>query len=139
MAHTKQITRPVEGIVDFHLNWKTTKFPCDLKEEPVAEEEEALSAENGSVCRTVDFGPDTISPNHRTPSLDYGIMVAGTIVLVLDDKKEIELKAGDVVVQRGTIHAWHNRSTEWARMTFVLLDAHKPVINGETLEPCYIH
>lgn len=133
------MTRPVDGIVDFHFNWKTNSFPTDLKEVPAVEKEEALAAENGSVCRTVDFAPGSVSPNHRTQSLDYGIMVAGTMVMVLDDAKEIELKSGDVVVQRGTIHAWHNRSSDWARMTFVLLDAHKPVINGKTLEPCYIH
>ena len=58
---------------------------------------------------------------HRTQSIDYGIELEGEIVLLLDDE-EVALKAGDVVVQRGTIHAWANRSDRIARMLFVLVD-----------------
>lgn len=58
---------------------------------------------------------------HRTQSVDYGIVLAGQIVLLLDDS-EITLGAGDVVVQRGTIHAWANRSDAPCRMLFVLTD-----------------
>ena len=58
---------------------------------------------------------------HRTQSVDYGIVLEGEIVLLLDDE-EVALKAGDVVVQRGTIHAWANRSDRIARMLFVLVD-----------------
>ncbi|MFN3400357.1 MAG: cupin domain-containing protein, partial [Ferrovibrio sp.] len=60
---------------------------------------------------------------HRTESVDYGIVVHGEIVLVLDDGSRTHLKAGDVVVQRGTDHAWENPSeTNPARMAFILLD-----------------
>jgi uncharacterized cupin superfamily protein len=60
---------------------------------------------------------------HRTESIDYGIVVFGEITLILDDGSETHLKAGDVVVQRGTDHAWENRSpTQPARMAFILLD-----------------
>ncbi|MEK9970137.1 MAG: cupin domain-containing protein [Ferrovibrio sp.] len=60
---------------------------------------------------------------HRTESVDYGIVVFGEIVLVLDDGSRTHLKAGDVVVQRGTDHAWENPSeTSPARMAFILLD-----------------
>jgi hypothetical protein len=58
---------------------------------------------------------------HRTESVDYGIVLSGEIFLLLDDS-EVHLKAGDVVVQRGTIHAWNNRSSEICRMAFVLVD-----------------
>ena len=58
---------------------------------------------------------------HRTESVDYGIVITGEIVLLLDDS-EVVLKPGDVVVQRGTIHAWTNRTNEIARMAFVLVD-----------------
>lgn len=58
---------------------------------------------------------------HRTETLDYGIVVAGEVWLVLDEE-EIHLKAGDIVIQRGTNHAWSNRTDEMARMVFVLLD-----------------
>ncbi len=59
---------------------------------------------------------------HRTESVDYGIVLEGEVTLVLDDGSETHLKAGDVVVQRGTDHAWDNRSEKPARMCFILLD-----------------
>jgi len=58
---------------------------------------------------------------HRTQSIDYGIVLEGEIVLLLDDE-EVPLKTGDIVVQRGTIHAWANRSKRTTRMLFVLTD-----------------
>lgn len=58
---------------------------------------------------------------HRTKSIDYGIVISGEIVLILDDS-EVTLKAGDVVVQSGTIHAWTNRTNENCRMAFILID-----------------
>lgn len=58
---------------------------------------------------------------HRTESVDYGIVLAGEMTLLLDDT-EVDLKAGDVVVQNGTIHAWRNRSGAVCRMAFILVD-----------------
>jgi mannose-6-phosphate isomerase-like protein (cupin superfamily) len=58
---------------------------------------------------------------HRTKTVDYGIVLSGEIYLVLD-KQETLLKAGDVVVQRGTNHAWSNRSDKPCRMAFILID-----------------
>ena len=58
---------------------------------------------------------------HRTETVDYGIVLDGEIVLVLDGG-EVALKAGDVVVQRGTSHAWANRSDRICRMAFILID-----------------
>ena len=58
---------------------------------------------------------------HRTESIDYGIVLEGAMTLVLDDG-EVELAQGDVVIQRGTNHAWANRSGAMCRMLFVLLD-----------------
>jgi mannose-6-phosphate isomerase-like protein (cupin superfamily) len=58
---------------------------------------------------------------HRTESIDYGIVLSGEIVLLLDDG-EVHLKQGDVVVQRGTIHAWTNRTDTICRMAFILTD-----------------
>jgi Cupin domain len=54
--------------------------------------------------------------------IDYGIVLAGQVVLELDDGSETSLRVGDVVVQRGTNHAWANPSNEPARMVFVLVD-----------------
>jgi mannose-6-phosphate isomerase-like protein (cupin superfamily) len=59
---------------------------------------------------------------HRTRTIDYVVVIEGEIVLVLDDS-EVTLRQGDVVVQRGTDHAWENRSSEPARMAFFHIDA----------------
>lgn len=58
---------------------------------------------------------------HCTESVDYGIVIDGEMTLVLDDS-EVLLKVGSVVVQRGTNHAWANRSGRPCRMVFVLVD-----------------
>jgi naringenin degradation protein FdeH len=74
-----------------------------------------------------DAGASTVkagSPHplmHRTETIDYGIVIAGEITLVLD-KGETLLKEGDVVIQRGTNHAWANRSGKPCRMLFILVD-----------------
>ena len=59
---------------------------------------------------------------HRTRTVDYIIILSGEIDMLLDDS-EVHLKAGDVMVQQGTNHAWVNRSTEVCRIAFVLVDA----------------
>jgi mannose-6-phosphate isomerase-like protein (cupin superfamily) len=65
---------------------------------------------------------------HRTESVDYGIVIEGELTLVLDDS-EVQLKPGSVVIQRGTNHAWANRSQVPCRMLFVLIDgAYDPAI-----------
>jgi mannose-6-phosphate isomerase-like protein (cupin superfamily) len=59
---------------------------------------------------------------HRTRSIDYAVVISGEIDMLLDDS-EVHLKAGDVLVQRGTNHAWVNRGKESCRIAFVLIDA----------------
>jgi naringenin degradation protein FdeH len=58
---------------------------------------------------------------HRTETIDYAVVLEGEIVLLLDDE-DVHLKAGDVVIQRGTNHAWSNRSSKPCRMLYVLMD-----------------
>ncbi|KAJ3484193.1 hypothetical protein NLI96_g5804 [Meripilus lineatus] len=93
-----------------------------------------LISRNGSTFRSIDYAPGSVSPFHRTHSLDYAIVVKGTIVLELDNDKRVTLHEGDTVVQRGTIHAWRNESDEWARVYFVVLDA-RPVSIGDRSLP----
>jgi mannose-6-phosphate isomerase-like protein (cupin superfamily) len=62
---------------------------------------------------------------HRTKSIDYAIVMSGEIDMLLD-AAEVHLKAGDVLVQQGTIHAWVNRGREPCRVAFVLIDAEEP-------------
>ncbi|HEX9965143.1 MAG TPA: cupin domain-containing protein [Allosphingosinicella sp.] len=58
---------------------------------------------------------------HRTETIDYALVLQGELVLVLDDSETV-VRAGDVIVQRGTSHAWANRSAAKARIAFVLVD-----------------
>jgi mannose-6-phosphate isomerase-like protein (cupin superfamily) len=58
---------------------------------------------------------------HRTETVDYAVVLEGEITLLLDDS-EAHLKAGDVVIQRGTNHAWSNRSGKPVRMLYILMD-----------------
>jgi mannose-6-phosphate isomerase-like protein (cupin superfamily) len=58
---------------------------------------------------------------HRTETIDYAVVLEGEMTLVMDDR-EILLKTGDVVVQRGTNHAWSNRSAKRVRMLYILID-----------------
>jgi hypothetical protein len=60
---------------------------------------------------------------HRTDTLDYGILLEGVLWLELDDAVSTQLHAGDVVIQRGTRHAWRNRGDHTATMCFVLIGA----------------
>jgi uncharacterized cupin superfamily protein len=59
---------------------------------------------------------------HRTKTLDYVVVIEGEVVLILDDS-EVTLRRSDVVVQRGTDHAWENRSDRPARLAFFHIDA----------------
>ena len=80
----------------------------------------------GNLIRVIEFAPagegGVRSPMHRTRSIDYGIVLEGEIVMILSDS-EVTLSPGDVVIQRGTDHAWENRSATAAKMAFVLTDA----------------
>jgi hypothetical protein len=67
-----------------------------------------------------DGGQRTVM--HRTKTLDYAVVIEGEVVLILEDS-EVILKKSDVVVQRGTNHAWENRSERVARMAFFHIDA----------------
>lgn len=70
---------------------------------------------------------------HRTESVDYGVVIEGELTLVLEDS-EVLLKSGSVVVQRGTNHAWANRSGQPCRMLFVLVDGSFEPAIGEALK-----
>jgi quercetin dioxygenase-like cupin family protein len=81
--------------------------------------------------------PGAAATMHRTESLDYVIVLSGEVEMDLDDST-VKLSAGDVLIQRGTNHAWVNRGTETARVAFVLIDAQPlgighPVVRGTKL------
>jgi len=112
-----------------------------------------MPPKGGSVFRVVDFPPERealdhmgkgamqdvvgaagtpakgIAPRHplmhRTRTLDYAIIMSGEINMLVDEG-EVHLKAGDVVVQQATNHAWVNRGTQPCRIAFILLDGQEP-------------
>lgn len=121
---------PQDG-VGFYEIWQTAGSPANiLPQEPADPTVGNITVPppaSGTRIRINEFFPGHLnelgnqSPIHRTESIDYGIVLSGEIVLVLDDS-ETTLRAGDVVIQRGTDHAWANRSDEVCRVAFILVD-----------------
>ena len=87
---------------------------------------------NGTVFRIVSFGPGVAPRNHRTDSIDYAVVMSGEFDMDLDGTT-VHLKAGDVLVQRGTIHNWVNKGTEPCVIAFTLVSAKPVTVGGRTL------
>jgi len=125
------VLRLPENGVAFYEIWSTSTSPVPLtpnEPEPTNGPVHIEPKRHGNVIRFVDFQPGfskkgsvVQTPMHRTETIDYGIVLEGEIYLLLDDS-EVLLRPGDVVVQRGTLHAWDNRSDKLVRMAFVLMD-----------------
>ena len=84
--------------------------------------EVATTDPNGTVFRPFEHGPGVTPRNHHTYPIDYAIAMSGEINMEMDHTM-VHLKAGDVVVPRGTIHNWINRGTEPCVVAFVLVAA----------------
>src|SRR5574341_1470731 len=78
--------------------------------------------ENGTVFRVIEFAPGVGPRNHRTDSIDYAVVLSGEIDMDIEDSV-VHLKAGDVLVQRGTIHNWVNNGREPCVIAFVLISS----------------
>jgi len=119
---------------EFALVWTTNTLPSDNNDEfDGSKREVGLTSPGGTVLRFVDMYPGKSSPMHRTQSLDYGIVLEGEIELEFDDGVTALMKAGDVIVQRGTIHAWNNKTDKICRIAFILVDALPLKINDKIL------
>jgi hypothetical protein len=104
----------------------------DIAPEPgdAKERERALAAERERVRAAglnpepgVRRDPDGPHPGmHETDSIDYAIVLSGEVYAIME-KGEKLMKAGDVLIQRGTNHAWSNRSDAYCRIAFVLVEA----------------
>jgi mannose-6-phosphate isomerase-like protein (cupin superfamily) len=109
------------------LMWSTDQTPADIS---IGENIEDLGARtlgtappaNGTRFTINDIPAERPGLMHRTETLDYAIVLAGEIDMVMDDSS-VTLRTGDVVIQRGTNHSWVNRGTQPARIAFVLIDA----------------
>ncbi|OGA20128.1 MAG: hypothetical protein A3H32_02550 [Betaproteobacteria bacterium RIFCSPLOWO2_02_FULL_63_19] len=118
------------------LIWSTDEMPADIS---VGDQFEDMGARilgsppppNGTRFAVIDFPPGNSAVMHRTETVDYVIVLSGEIEMDMDDST-VKLKAGDVMVQRGTNHAWVNRGSERARVAFVLVDA-KPLGIGHAI------
>jgi quercetin dioxygenase-like cupin family protein len=109
--------------------WTTEGFPVDnTGNEDSGPRKVGTTLPNGTVFRVVEFGPGVSPRNHRTDSIDYAVVISGEIDMQLDDSV-VTLRAGDVLVQRGTIHNWINKTDKPCVIAFVLVDA-KPVQAG---------
>lgn len=86
-----------------------------------------------TVFRIGNLPPGSISPMHRTETLDYAVLLKGECDLMLDGGELKRLSAGDVVIQRGTNHSWINRSDKPCTWLFVLIDAEQVEAGGAKL------
>jgi mannose-6-phosphate isomerase-like protein (cupin superfamily) len=114
---------------DFHEMWNDAQAIPELTSVAAREPNErafTIMPVAGHLLRILDVYPLKDGGNrtvmHRTRTLDYVVVIEGELVLILDDS-EVVLKPGDVVVQRGTDHAWENRSSAMARAAFFHIDA----------------
>jgi mannose-6-phosphate isomerase-like protein (cupin superfamily) len=106
--------------------WTSEGYPVDNDgDEDAGKRDGVIPVRNGTVFRVIQYDPGVAPRMHRTDSIDYCVVMSGEIDMRLDDET-VHLKAGDVVVQRGTIHDWVNNGMEPCVIAFVLIDA-KPV------------
>ena len=128
----------------FFQLWATHEMPVELGDDAAARQRAGstttiIGSGAGSVLRIGVLQPGTRSPMHRTESLDYGICLEGECEMELDSGETVTVRAGDVVVQRGTNHLWHNRGTVPCRFAWILLDARPVVVDGRTLGASWQH
>jgi len=117
--------------------WNTEGSPTPITAAPEKEPNDRPlilpPPENGTIIRIIDVFPGNhekmkkradgqSSGMHRTKTIDYGMVLEGEIYMLVDDGEERLMKPGDICIQRGTDHAWQNRSDKPCRLMFVLID-----------------
>ncbi len=125
--------------------WSADRMPVDNSEGVAAEAQRKgfvvrhnyVGSGQGHVCRVVEFAPGGAKFMHRTETLDYAILLSGECDLELDDGKTVRMKAGDICVQRGTMHAWVPTGPGPAVFAFILIDADPVEMSGRKLTTHY--
>lgn len=113
--------------------WTTESFPVDnTGDEDGGKRQVGTTLKDGTVFRVVEFASGVSPRVHRTDSIDYAVVMSGEIDMEIDESV-VHLKAGDVLVQRGTIHNWINRGNEPCVIAFILIDAKPVEIGGKVL------
>jgi quercetin dioxygenase-like cupin family protein len=103
--------------------WTTPAVPADnTGTEDGAQAKVDTTIYGGTVFRVVQYDPGVAPRNHRTDSIDYAVVVSGEIDMELDGTT-VTLRAGDTLVQRGTVHNWVNRGTAPCVVAFCLVSA----------------
>jgi mannose-6-phosphate isomerase-like protein (cupin superfamily) len=150
---TPHVFRRTPGSAIVNEMWETAQTPAHNRHnaDAIARGHRLAPPKNGSVCRVIEYPPDSerlaaiareeklpddgsgraaatdhANPRHagfhKTATIDYAIVLSGEIYAMMDEG-EVLLKSGDVLIQRGTNHAWSNRTDEPAVVAFVLIDA----------------
>jgi glyoxylate utilization-related uncharacterized protein len=141
--HFKAIGPTISKFADIHVS---PSVPVSLEEDLEQSKQEiatnTLAASvlpQGANFRRTDMPPGGISPMHRTLTLDYGVVVAGSVELILESGERRIMKQGDTIVQRATMHQWRNAGGdgEWCRMVWVQLPIQDFDVNGKKLEEEY--
>jgi quercetin dioxygenase-like cupin family protein len=118
------------------LMWSTDECPADIA---LGENAEDFGARilgtppppHGTRFTVIDLPPHSTGGMHRTETIDYVIVLSGTVDMEFDESA-VTLEAGDILIQRGTNHAWINRSDAVVRIAVVLIDA-KPLGIGHAV------
>ena len=114
--------------------WTTDSIPADNSgDADAAQKKVGTTLPGGTVFRVVEFSPGVSPRVHRTDSIDYAVILSGEIDMELEKGTEVHLKAGDVLVQRGTVHNWINRGKVPCVIAFSLIDAKPVTAGGKTL------
>src|SRR5262249_50059556 len=114
--------------------WTTEGFPVDNSgNDDTSRRKVGPTLAGGPIFRVVEFSPGVQGRNHRTDSIDYAVIISGEIDMDVDGAN-VHLKAGDVLVQRGTIHNWINKGTQPCVIAFILIDAKPVTVGGKTLQ-----
>jgi len=118
--------------------WASDRLPADNNGAVApAQAPQGIAAPGGTIVRVMTIEPGHRSPMHRTQTLDYGVVLEGTIQLELDDGATRAIGVGDIVVQRGTVHAWENVSGKPCRIAFILIAAEPLTVDGKVLGPTH--
>ena len=115
--HAFRLAPPKSGTV-----FRVIEYPPDRQRLAALERERASADDGSGHGAAFDRGAPRHPGFHKTNSVDYAVVLSGEIYALMD-KGEVLLRAGDVLVQRGTNHAWSNRTDEPAYLAFVLVDA----------------
>ncbi|MGA3400659.1 MAG: cupin domain-containing protein [Acetobacteraceae bacterium] len=124
--------------------WSTDRMPVDNSDAAEAAQRQGfvvrhnyVGSGQGTVVRVVEFAAGSPKFMHRTETVDYAILLSGECDLELDDGATVHMTAGDIVVQRGTMHAWVNHGTQPCVFAFVLIDADPVQVAGQSLGTHY--